>query len=106
MSVRQVESATRMPDQYWLCVVVIEEGAVTREVVQSKARFVCDIGTQLEEAWNNYQELREATPSPVTSETEAALEVTDQEVKFRIGNKLWEKGVTFEDAINRLKAGG
>jgi hypothetical protein len=51
-----------------------------------------------------YGELREATPPPAASESEAALEVTDQEVKFRIGSKLWEKGVTFEVAINRLKA--
>jgi hypothetical protein len=103
MSVRQVEAAISMPDRYWLCVVVIEEGTVTSEVVQSKARFICDIGTQLEEAWDNYEELRAATPSHAASENEAALEVMDQEVKFRIGSKLWESGVTFEEAINRLK---
>ena len=104
MSVRQVEAATSMYDQYWLCVVVIEEGPVTSEAVRSKARFVCDIGTQLQGAWENYEELREATPPLATSESEAALEVTDQEVKFRIGYKLWEQGVSFVEAIQRLKA--
>ena len=47
MSVRQVEAATSMPNRYWLCVVVIEEGEVTSELVQAQSRFVCDIGVQL-----------------------------------------------------------
>jgi hypothetical protein len=104
MSVRQVESATSMPNRYWLCVVVIEDGEVTSELVQSQSRFVCDIGTQLAEAWADYGSLREATPSAAESDSEAALEVTDQEVKFRIGKKLWERGISFTEAMTRLRS--
>ncbi len=103
MSVRQVEAATTMPNRYWLCVVQIEEEKVTSELVQSQARFVCDIGTQLADAWTNYGSLCAATPAAADSDSEAALEVTDQEVKFRIGGKLWERGISFAEAMTRLK---
>ena len=104
MSVRQVEAATSTPNRYWLCVVVIEEGEVTSELVQSQSRFVCDIGVQLAEAWAAYGGLRAATPEAADSDSEASLEVTDQEVKFRIGKKLWQRGISFTEAMARLKS--
>lgn len=103
MSVRQVEAATSMANRYWLCVVVIEDGELTSELVQSQALFLCDIGVHLADAWADYGRLREATPLATDSDSDAALEVTDQEVKFRIGKKLWERGISFAEAMERLK---
>jgi hypothetical protein len=105
MSVRQVEAATEMPDRYWLCVVAIAEGDVTSELVRVNARFVCDIGVRLKEAWSQYEALQNATPKSAAPEGETAIEVTGQEVRFRISRKLWVGGLAFEDAMKLLKPG-
>ena len=105
MSVRQVQAATEMPDHYWLCVVAIAEGDVTSDLVWANARFVCDIGVRLKEAWSHYEALQNATPKLADPEGETALEVSGQEVRFRISRKLWVDGLTFEDAMKLLKPG-
>jgi hypothetical protein len=65
MSVNQVKAAIDTPEQYWLCVVAIEEGEVTSDIVRSNARFVCDIGFRLKDAWTRYEGLRDATLASV-----------------------------------------
>jgi hypothetical protein len=105
MSVRQVEAATATPECYWLCVVVIEDGEVTSEALRTKARFVCDIGNTLKDAWSKYKNLANATPETVGGDDEASLEVSGQEVKFRIGHKVWSGGLCFDEAMVKLKTG-
>jgi len=105
MSVRQVEAATTSPECYWLCVVVIEDGQVTSEALHTKARFVCDIGNTLKDAWSKYKNLANAIPEAVGGDDEASLEVSGQEVKFRIGYKVWSDGLTFDAAVDKLRAG-
>jgi hypothetical protein len=102
MSVRQVETAMKTLGAYWLCVVATADGEVTSNAIRENARFVCEIGTQLQIAWSQYEELRD-----VTSETSTAgdmgLEVTGQEVKFRVGHKVWSAGLPFDEAMARLR---
>ena len=103
MSVRQVEMATQFPDRYWLCVVGIAENLVESATVQSNAHFVLDIGILLKDAWKRYQGLRNATTVSTEIESEATLEVSGQEIRFRIGRGLWAKGVSFSNALLTLQ---
>jgi hypothetical protein len=103
MSVRQVQAAVENPDRFWLCVVPIEDGEPTDDRVRANARFVFNIGARLKVAWSRYETLRNATPSSTDFHDETALEVSGQEVWFRIGRKLWGDGATFDEALRRLK---
>jgi hypothetical protein len=102
MSVRQVETATITSGAYWLCVVVLPDGEVTSDAVREHARFVCDIATQLEAAWSQYEELREVTLETLTR-GDTGLEVTGQEVKFRVGYSVWSTGMPFDQAMAKVR---
>jgi hypothetical protein len=102
MSVRQVQAAIE-PDSYWLCVVVSQAANPTGDHVRTNAKFVCDIGSRLGKTWSEYEGLRDATPELPDAEGETALEVSGQEVRFRVAHKLWGNGISFENAIKQLR---
>jgi hypothetical protein len=99
MTPRQAETACNTGDGFALCVVPVEEESVSAEVIRERSRFVFGVGAQLREAWSAYQGIARATDAAQCTSGDVELEITDGQVRFKVGGDVWRQGLTFTDAV-------
>ncbi len=104
MSVKQVSEAVPHKDRYFLCVLGSAETNPDVEVFKAKARFVTDIGQRFEHLWSEYISMKMTLELTQKTEGGLAIELSGQQVKFRVDQDIWRAGLDFSAALAALKS--
>lgn len=104
MSVKQVQEAVSNKDHYFLCVVAVPNANLNVGDFKAKARFVTNIGDLFQNLWREYAAMQNAVSKTPKYESGLAIELTDQQAKFRVGEAVWQTGVNFDNVIAEFKS--
>jgi hypothetical protein len=104
MSVKQVGEAVSNQDRYFLCVVAVPDSNLNVEDFKAKARFVLNIGDLFQNLWREYITMHNAVSKTPKYESGLAIELTDQQAKFRVDETVWQAGSNFENVIAEFKS--
>ncbi len=104
MSVKQVGEAVSNQERYFLCVVAASDSDLNVEDFKAKARFVLNIGELFQHLWREYVSMKTTVSLTRKSESGLAIELTDQQAKFRVDEAVWQAGVNFENVIAEFKS--
>ena len=74
------------------------------EAFRAKVRFVTDIGTRLEPLLVNYCAAQLNVALLEKSDGGLTVEISGQNVRFRVDGDVWEHGLDFEEAVKLIKA--
>lgn len=104
MSVKQVGEAISNKDRYFLCVVAVSNANLSVDDFKTKARFVLNIGELFQNLWREYVSMQNAVNQTPKYESGLAIELNDQQAKFRVDEAVWQAGVNFENVIIEFKS--
>ncbi|MDB6109418.1 MAG: histidine kinase, partial [Pedosphaera sp.] len=104
MSVKQVSEAVPHKDHYFLCVLASTDTHPDVEAFKAKARFVTDIGQRFEYLWSEYLSMKMTLDLTQKTEGGLAIELSGQQVKFRVGEDVWIAGLDFSATLQLLKS--
>jgi hypothetical protein len=104
MSELQVKEAVANKDRYFLCVVAVTNRVLGMEDFKSQARFVTNIGDLFQNLWAEYTSMNLAVRRTKTEDSGLAIELTDQQAKFRVDKTVWQDGINFENVIAEFKS--
>jgi hypothetical protein len=104
MSVKQAEQAVRNKPSYFLSVVGTSDRTLDVEAFKAQARFVVDIGQRLENLWHDYRSMESTLSGFPKSDAGLTVELTGQDVRFRVDEDVWRSGLDFTSALELLKA--
>jgi hypothetical protein len=91
MSIRQAEYAVEHQQKYILIVLPLKkEDEITKTFIETKARFITDIASLLEEKHNIHQSFLSLKEEAKDGEL-VALNITGSEIKFQINKPIWER---------------
>lgn len=99
MSVKQVQEAVANRERYFLCVVSVSSWNLDVDDFKERARFVVNIGDLFENLWREYSSMQDTVSKTPKYESGLAIELTDQQAKFRVDEKVWEVGMSFADVL-------
>ena len=103
MSVPQVEQAVLHQDRYFLCVVRVADAMIDTETFKTQAKIVVDIGSRLEQLWNEYCSMESVLGEFKIHDSDLTVERAKQEVRFGISRVVWSGGEDFISAIELLR---
>ena len=103
MSVKQVSEAVPHKDNYFLCVFASADTKPDVEAFKAKARFVTDIGHRFAHLWSEYMSMKMTLELTQKTEGGLAIELSGQQVKFRVDQDVWSAGLDFSAALDALK---
>ena len=103
MSVKQVGEAIPHKDNYFLCVVASSDTSLDVEAFKAKARFVVDIGERFKNLWSEFLSMKLTMDLTQKTEGGLAIELSGQQVKFRVDEHVWTAGLDFPATIALLK---
>ena len=106
MTPAQADRAVKLGNGFALCVVPVDDKVPTAETIREGLRVVFGIGERLESALSDYELLREAADAAREPRGAVELEISEGEVRFRIGRTVWEDGLRFEQAVDRFGSRG
>ncbi|MGH9342362.1 MAG: ATP-binding protein [Terriglobia bacterium] len=101
----QAETAVLKNDRFVVCTVALQAIAPTEDEVRKGARFTFDIGTLIQPLWNSYETLRSGVEAATRKVGDIEIVTEDSQTRFRLGKSTWENGQTFEQAVEKFKAG-
>jgi hypothetical protein len=104
MSVKQVGEAVPRKDHYFLCVVASSDSNLDVEAFKAKARFVVDIGERFKNLWSDYLAMKSTMELTQKTEGGLAIELSGQQVKFRVNEDVWSAGLDFPATLKLLKS--
>jgi len=104
MSVKQVQEAVANKERYFLCVVSVQDSNLNVDDFKAKARFVTNIGELFQNLWSEYVSMQNAVLKTPKYESGLAIELTDQQAKFRVDETVWQAGIDFENVIAQFKS--
>jgi hypothetical protein len=104
MSELQVKEAVANKDRYFLCVVAVTSTVLGMEDFKSQARFVTNIGELFQNLWAEYTSMNLAVRKTKTEDSGLAIELSDQQAKFRVDKTVWQAGSNFENVIAEFKS--
>jgi len=104
MSVKQVQEAVNNTERYFLCVVAVPDNNLNVDDFKAKARFVMNIGELFQNLWREYITMHNAVSKTPKYESGLAIELTDQQAKFRVDETVWQAGTNFDNAIAEFKS--
>jgi hypothetical protein len=99
MSVKQVQEAVTNKERYFLCVVAVPGSNLDIGDFKAKARFVLNIGDLFQNLWNEFVSMQNAVSKTAKYEPGLAIELTEQQAKFRVDEAVWQAGVDFSQVI-------
>ncbi len=103
MTVPQAKTAVREAAGFLLCVVPISDKVPCRRTVGTTMRFVSDIGAQLGDLcdrWDNYEQFRRGITGGGTDGIQ--LVVKSGSARVQIANAIWQGGFPLTDLPDRL----
>ena len=104
MSVKQVQEAVNNKDHYFLCVLAVADANVDVEAFNLKSRFVTNIGGLFQTLWEKYVSMKSALDLTPKYESGLAIELTDQQAKFRVDKEVWQAGLAFNEVIAEFRS--
>ena len=104
MSVKQVQEAVSNKERYFLCVVAVPGSNLDVNDFKVKARFVVNIGELFQNLWREFVSMQNAVSKTPKSESGLAIELTDQQAKFRVDEAVWQSGMNFTDVLTEFKS--
>ena len=104
MSVKQVREAVANKDRYFLCVVSVSNANLDVDDFKAKARFVVNIGELFQNLWSEYNSMQSAVSKTSKYDSGLAIEVTDQQVKFRVDDTVWQSGKDFASVLAEFQS--
>ena len=72
--------------------------------VRSGARFVFDIGDQIDPLWNGFVNLEREKQKTCLTLGDIEIEMKESETRFKIGPATWASGLAFDEAVQFLAA--
>ncbi len=110
MTLTQANLAANLPENYAgyiLGVCPLPEGEIDEDVVRENIRFVFDIGQEVSSVISQADQLVSYEEFVKTSNVgDVQLEISETSKRIKINKRIWEDGVDFQDAIERLKGIG
>ncbi len=104
MSVKQVGEAVAHKDSYFLCVFAIADTSLDVDSFKASAKFVTDIGHQLEHLWLGFLSMQKTLDLTQKVEEGLAIEMSGQQTRFRVDQEIWGEGFNFSDVVDILKS--
>jgi hypothetical protein len=104
MSVKQVQEAVNNKERYFLCVVAVPDNNLNVDDFKAKARFVMNIGELFQNLWREYITMHNAVSKTPKYESGLAIELTDQQAKFRVDETVWQASTNFDNVIAEFKS--
>jgi len=104
MSVKQVTEAVSNKERYFLCVLQASDNTPDVDAFKAKARFVVDIGEKLQHLHAQYLSMKINLGLTPKTEGGLAIELTEQQARFRVDEDVWSAGLSFPDALDALKS--
>lgn len=104
MSVKQVQEAVSNKERYFLCVVAVPNSNLDINDLKLNARFVVNIGDLFQNLWGQFISMQNAVSETTKYESGLAIELTEQQAKFRVDEAIWQKGKNFADALVEFKS--
>jgi hypothetical protein len=92
MTVTQAEMAVNNKSSFILCMVRLDSPDVTPEIVQTRCRFIMDIGHQIEPVWQEYCRYQETKSDACANVGQVKLIIIDSEVRFAVERGAWTGG--------------
>ena len=102
MTPTQAKRACELGEAFALCVVPVGEETPTAETIREGLRVVFWIGTHLESALSDYEFMQEAADAAREERGGIELEIREGQVRFQISRTVWEDGLPFSQAVDRL----
>lgn len=100
---KQAETAVKNVEHFIVCMVKLPSSDVSEDDVIRGARFVFNIGTQLQPLWDEYDFVRTAIKDAETQRNDIELVMTEFGTRFKIGDSIWRSGMRFGEAIKYFK---
>ncbi len=104
MSVKQVTEAVSNKDHYYLCVLQVSETTPDIGVFKANARFVVDIGDKIQHLYTHYLSMKINQGLTQKNEGGLAIELSEQQARFRVDQDVWIAGLNFTAALELLKS--
>lgn len=102
MTLTQGETATKEGERYFLCVVKLNGAEINEDVVKKNARFVVDIGERIRDKVNKVKELQEKTDETLSIGGDVEIEISENQIHFKINEQVWATGKTFDNLSHFL----
>jgi hypothetical protein len=104
MSVKQVGEAVSNQERYFLCVAAVPDSNLNVDSFKARAKFVLNIGHLFQNLWREYVAMQNAVSKTPKYESGLAIELTDQQAKFRVDEEVWQTGMNFDNVIAEFKS--
>lgn len=110
MTLTQASLAANLTEDYAgyiLGVCPLQQSEINEETVRNNIRFVFDIGEEVSSVIEQADQLLDFEKFVKTNTTgDVELEITENTKRIKIHKTIWEGGVDFQNAIERLKGIG
>jgi hypothetical protein len=73
------------------------------QYVEENCRFVNNIGKLIETKVNTVKEAKDHTAALHESSGDIAIDYIEGKFGFRIGQSIWDKGISFQSAVDVIK---
>lgn len=103
MTPKQAEVASTSQNRFSLCVVELSSQDLDHLDIPAVAKFVMDIGVQVEPLWKNYQTIEHSKNQTQMQLGDITLEISKDITRFRVSRSAWGAGVSFTDFVQYLK---
>lgn len=96
MTLTQAKEARDKPDKYALCVVSLGDGEeINEDTVKTNVKFVIDIGLRIKDKVVK-AENHELEQEVIVESGDIEIELNEGPIKFKINEKVWEQGKSFD----------
>lgn len=100
MTAKQAETAVSNQKGFALCVVRLDGSALDGDLIERQARFVFDIGEQVQPVWNEYCRYRDTKTVACSRVGAVELMVDETNVRFGVTEDAWAAGIPLGDAVD------
>lgn len=102
MTITQAKEARNKQDQYILCVVKLNSLPITDDSIKNNTYFVTDIGNMISDKVTKVENL-ETAQKKIIMKGDIEIELGEGSVRFRINERVWQRGKAFDQFLASLK---
>ena len=104
MTPKQAEVASTSQNRFSLCVVELSSQDLNDLDIPTVAKFVMDIGAQVEPLWRNYRTIEHSKKQTQMQLGDITLEISKDITRFRVSRSAWDVGINFMEFVQHLKS--
>ena len=103
MTLPQAKKAVSEMENFFLCVVPITSEIFDEETIKLNSKFVFDLGVPLKDKVLNAENLKNVEEKTASVSGDINIIIENSQIRFEIQNTIWEKGLSFDEFVNRIK---